>query len=225
MKIETADALEVHAKVSRSVLHFAKASSSVLHFAKASRSVLHFAKASRSMLHSFKAPSQTEATALPRDPLQDTLLDQAMATGHPKQVPQGPQEAGQLTHSLMAAQLQEHGPAQLAFVSVASPGHRPRLAKGVIKASTEYNIKEDSGLDATRGAQQAGKTYCLTSKQETEATRVVTKIQSKLGPFGLNVPALERGDRTIQEVGAALGEYRESSNMIQGVINLFSSTP
>ena len=53
---------------------------------------------------------------------------------------------------------------------------------------------------------------------------MITETQAKLGTFSLNMLGLEQGDRTSQEVPDVLKEYKEASNMIQGVFNVFSST-
>ena len=84
----------------------------------------------------------------------------------------------------------------------------------------EYNINEDSGLDASRRKRQAEETVAnevkkvyidvmndmktkfeadgLTSEQKVAATKVITETQAKLGTFSFNVLGLERGDRTSE---------------------------
>ena len=128
----------------------------------------------------------TEVAAPLRDPRHNILLDQGLAARHHKQVFQGPQEAGQLTYSLMATQTQQHNPAQLAPFFVAPPGPGPRLAKAAIRATTECSFKEDSGLDAKRKRRQAGKADGLMSEWSVVATRVIAKTQTKLGLNGVS---------------------------------------
>ena len=83
----------------------------------------------------------------------------------------------------------------------------------------EYNINEDSGLDASRRKRQAEETVAnevkkvyidvmndmktkfeadgLTSEQKVAATKVITETQAKLGTFSFNVLGLERGDSEL----------------------------
>ena len=52
----------------------------------------------------------------------------------------------------------------------------------------------------------------------------LTKTQAKLSTMSFSVLGLEKGDQTSQEVLAVLKEYRESSNMVQGILNVFNTT-
>ena len=55
----------------------------------------------------------------------------------------------------------------------------------------------------------------LTDDQKTEATRVTTETQKRLGDTSFDVLGLERGDKSQSEVLAVLAEYKDAGNMTE----------